>query len=82
MEIEGTLGKKKVGIHEIHMKEDAGKPIHNEWDDCSLTDYNRNSMLLIEIMSEPNMRSTDEMIAYLGRLRLIIQYLGISNCKL
>ena len=82
VEIETAGGKKKIGIHEIHMEEDAGKLIHDEWEDCSLVDYNRSGVPLIEIVSEPNMRSADEVIAYLEKLRLIIQYLGASDCKL
>ncbi len=75
-------GVKTVGIHEIHMEEDAGKLIHDEWEDCSLVDYNRSGVPLIEIVSEPDMRSAEEVIAYLEKLRLIIQYLGASDCKL
>ena len=83
VEIETESGaKKKVGIHEIHMEEDAGKLIHDEWEDCSLVDYNRSGVPLIEIVSEPDMRSADEVIAYLEKLRLMIQYLGASDCKL
>jgi len=82
VEIETAGGKKKIGIHEIHMEEDAGKLIHDEWEDCSLVDYNRSGVPLIEIVSEPDMRSADEVIAYLEKLRLIIQYLGASDCKL
>ena len=82
IEIETPAGKKVVGIHEIHMEEDAGKLIHDEWEDCSLVDYNRSGVPLIEIVSEPDMRSADEVIAYLYKLRLIIQYLGASDCKL
>lgn len=82
VEIETSSGKKRIGIHEIHMEEDAGKLIHDEWDDCSLVDYNRSGVPLIEIVSEPDMRSADEVIAYLEKLRLIIQYLGASDCKL
>lgn len=82
VEIETAAGKKKVGIHEIHMEEDAGKLIHDEWEDCSLVDYNRSGVPLIEIVSEPDMRSADEVIAYLEKLRLIIRYLGASDCKL
>lgn len=82
VEIETENGSKKVGIHEIHMEEDAGKLIHDEWEDCSLVDYNRSGVPLIEIVSEPDMRSADEVIAYLEKLRLIIQYLGASDCKL
>lgn len=75
-------GKKVVGIHEIHMEEDAGKLIHDEWEDASLVDFNRSGVPLIEIVSEPDMRSADEVIAYLEKLRMIIQYLGASDCKL
>ena len=75
-------GKKIIGIHEIHMEEDAGKLVHDEWEDCSLVDYNRSGVPLIEIVSEPDMRSAEEVIAYLEKLRLIIQYLGASDCKL
>ena len=83
VEIETESGiKKKVGIHEIHMEEDAGKLVHDEWEDCSLVDYNRSGVPLIEIVSEPDMRSAEEVIAYLEKLRLIIQYLGASDCKL
>lgn len=82
VEIETENGKKFVGIHEIHMEEDAGKLIHDEWDDCSLVDYNRSGVPLIEIVSEPDMRSAQEVIAYLEKLRMTIQYLGASDCKL
>ena len=82
VEIDTPDGTKKIGIHEIHMEEDAGKLIHDEWEDCTLVDYNRSGVPLIEIVSEPDMRSADEVIAYLEKLRLIIQYLGASDCKL
>ncbi|MDE6365291.1 MAG: Asp-tRNA(Asn)/Glu-tRNA(Gln) amidotransferase subunit GatB [Lachnospiraceae bacterium] len=82
VEIETSAGKKSVGIHEIHMEEDAGKLIHDEWEDCSLVDYNRSGVPLIEIVSEPDMRSAEEVIAYLEKLRMIVQYLGASDCKL
>ena len=82
VEIETENGKKLVGIHEIHMEEDAGKLIHDEWDDCSLVDYNRSGVPLIEIVSEPDMRSAQEVIAYLEKLRMTIQYLGASDCML
>ncbi len=76
------LKEKRIRIHEIHMEEDAGKLIHDEWEDCSLVDYNRSGVPLIEIVSEPDMRSSQEVIAYLEKLRLIVQYLGVSDCKL
>lgn len=73
---------KSVRIHEIHMEEDAGKLIHDDWEDVSYVDFNRSGVPLIEIVSEPDMRSAEEVIAYLEKLRLIIQYLGASDCKL
>ncbi len=82
VEIETAGGKKSIGIHEIHMEEDAGKLVHDDWADCSLVDYNRSGVPLIEIVSEPDMRSADEVIAYLEKLRTTIQYLGASDCKL
>ena len=82
IEIESGGGKKKVRIHEMHMEEDAGKLIHDAWDDTSLVDYNRSGVPLVEIVSEPDMRSADEVISYLEKLRMIIQYLGASDCKL
>ena len=74
--------EKEVRIHEIHMEEDAGKLVHDDWNDCSLVDYNRSGVPLIEIVSEPDMRSAEEVIAYLEKLRMTISYLGASDCKL
>ena len=82
VEIGTENGIKAIGIHEIHMEEDAGKMIHDECEDCSLVDYNRSGVPLIEIVSEPDMRSAEEVIAYLEKLRMLIQYLGASDCKL
>ena len=82
VEIETAAGKKTIGIHEIHMEEDAGKLVHDEWEDVSIVDYNRSGVPLIEIVSEPDMRSADEVIAYLEKLRCTMQYLGVSDCKL
>ena len=82
VDIETAEGPKSIGIHEIHMEEDAGTLIHDEWDDCTLVEFNRSGVPLIEIVSEPDMRSAEEVIAYLEKLRLIIQYLGASDCKL
>lgn len=82
VEITTDAGTKNIGIHEIHMEEDAGKLIHDEWDDCSYVDFNRSGVPLIEIVSEPDMRSADEVIAYLEKLKMLVQYLGASDCKL
>lgn len=80
--IETEVGQKTVRIHEIHMEEDAGKLIHDPWEDCTLVDYNRCGVPLIEIVSEPDMRSADEVIAYLEKLKLILQYMGVSDCRM
>lgn len=81
VEIETEGRKKKIGIFEIHMEEDAGKLIHS-MDGKTLVDYNRAGVPLIEIVSKPDMRNDKEVIAYLEKLRLLIQYLGASDCKL
>ena len=73
VEIDTPSGSKKVRIHEIHMEEDAGKLVHDEWEDVSIVDFNRSGVPLIEIVSEPDMRSAEEVIAYLESLRQIIQ---------
>ncbi len=82
IEIETKAGSKTIGIHEIHMEEDAGKLVHDDWEEISLVDYNRSGVPLIEIVSEPDMRSAEEVIAYLDKLRMMIQYLGASDCKM
>ena len=82
VEIECGDTKKKIRIHEMHMEEDAGKLVHDEWDDTSIVDFNRSGVPLVEIVSEPDMRSADEVLAYLEKLRMIIRYLGASDCKL
>ena len=74
--------QKRIGIHEIHMEEDAGKLIHDPWDDCTLVDYNRCGVPLLEIVSEPDFRSATEAIAYLTKLKSILEYLGVSDCKM
>lgn len=72
--------EKKIGIHEIHMEEDAGKLIHSS--DCTLIDYNRCGVPLLEIVSKPDMNSSEEVIAYLEKLKAILQYLNVSDCKM
>lgn len=78
-----TIGNgKTVRIHEMHMEEDAGKLIHEEATGCSLVDYNRSGVPLIEIVSEPDMETAEEVIAYLEKFRMLCRYLEISDCKL
>lgn len=82
VDIETEAGPRRVGIHEIHMEEDAGKLTHDPWEDMSLVDYNRGGVPLLEIVTEPDLRSADETIAYLEKLKATLQYLGVSDCKM
>lgn len=71
--------KKKIGITRIHMEEDAGKSIHDFSDDDSLIDFNRCGVPLIEIVSEPDIRSIEEATAYLNKVKQILVYLEIND---
>ena len=73
---------KTIRIHEMHMEEDAGKLVHDPWLDQTRADYNRCGVPLIEIVTEPDFRSADEVIAYLEKLKETLQYLGVSDCKM
>lgn len=74
--------EKRIGVTRIHIEEDAGKLIHDESFDGSLVDFNRCGVPLIEIVSEPDIRSSEEAKAYLDTIRQILQYLDISDCKM
>lgn len=75
-------GKKKVRIKEIHMEEDAGKLIHDPWSDSTLVDYNRCGVPLLEIVSEPDISSAEEAVEYIEKLRAILQFIDVSDCKM
>ena len=81
IEIEVDGKKKKIGITRLHMEEDAGKLTHGD-DGYSYVDYNRQGTPLIEIVSEPDIRTPDEAYAYLEKLRNIIQFTGVSDVKM
>ena len=81
LDIETESGKKRIGITRIHIEEDAGKLTHVEGHG-TLIDCNRCGVPLIEIVSEPDMRSAEEAKAYLQKLRAIILYTGVSDCKM
>ncbi|MDQ0176061.1 Asp-tRNA(Asn)/Glu-tRNA(Gln) amidotransferase subunit GatB [Bacillus chungangensis] len=81
IEIEVDGKKKKIGITRIHLEEDAGKLTHTK-DGYSLVDLNRQGTPLIEIVSEPDIRTPEEAYAYLEKLKSIIQYTGVSDCKM
>ena len=76
------IGDKTIRIHEIHMEEDAGKLTHDSETGLSHADYNRCGVPLIEIVTEPDFRNADEVISYLEHLKLTLQYLGVSDCKM
>ena len=79
LDIELEEGTKRVGITRIHMEEDAGKSSHVAGKPYSLVDLNRAGVPLVEIVSEPDMRHPDEVVAYLKELRSIVVYLGICD---
>jgi aspartyl-tRNA(Asn)/glutamyl-tRNA(Gln) amidotransferase subunit B len=80
IEIEVNDYTKRIGITRIHLEEDAGKLSHGNG--YSLVDYNRQGTPLVEIVSEPDIRTADEAYAYLEKLKSIIQYTGVSDCKM
>ncbi|GAA0177989.1 Asp-tRNA(Asn)/Glu-tRNA(Gln) amidotransferase subunit GatB [Clostridium sediminicola] len=82
VEIETEEGKKSIRINRIHMEEDAGKLVHMEYEPYTLIDYNRVGVPLIEIVTEPDLRSVEEAVAFLRTLKGILEYAGISDCKM
>ena len=81
VEIEVDGVKKKIGITRVHLEEDAGKLTHTS-EGYSLVDLNRAGTPLIEIVSEPDIRTPDEAYAFLEKVRSIIQFTGVSDCKM
>jgi aspartyl-tRNA(Asn)/glutamyl-tRNA(Gln) amidotransferase subunit B len=75
-------GEKRIGITRAHMEEDAGKLMHDDNGPFSYVDLNRTGTPLLEIVSEPDIRSPDEAYEYLVTLRRIIKYLGVSDCNM
>ena len=80
IDLDGT--KKRIGITRIHIEEDAGKLIHDKWGTGSLVDYNRCGVPLIEIVSEPDMRSAEEVKLYLEKVKSILEYTEVSDCRM
>lgn len=79
IEVESDLGRRRIGINRIHLEDDAGKLIHDEHRPVSFVDLNRTGTPLIEIVSEPDIRSPEEASAYLKKIRQLVRYLGISD---
>ena len=82
IEIEVSGVRKKIGITRIHIEEDAGKLMHDEWETGTLVDYNRCGVPLIEIVSEPDMRSPEEARAFVENVKAILEYLNVCDCKM
>ncbi len=82
VEIETAKGKKAIRIKQIHMEEDAGKLVHDDWTDTTLVDFNRTSVPLIEIVSQPDLSSAEEVVAYLERLRSLLRFAKVSECRM
>ena len=82
VEIETDEGKKKIGLTRIHIEEDAGKLNHDEFGGGTLVDLNRAGVPLIEIVSEPDLRSKEEVEQYLKNLKAILEYIEVSDCKM
>ncbi|MGI9318845.1 MAG: Asp-tRNA(Asn)/Glu-tRNA(Gln) amidotransferase subunit GatB, partial [bacterium] len=79
IEIETSNGSKTIGITRAHLEEDAGKSLHENFDGHSGIDLNRAGTPLLEIVSEPDMRSAEEAVAYLRKLHSLVRYLGVSD---
>ena len=82
VEIEADGSSKTINIREIHMEEDAGKLIHDSKSGNTQMDFNRCGVPLLEIVSQPDFRTSGEVIAYLEKLRETLLYLGVSDCKM
>ena len=82
VEIETKAGKKKINLKQMHIEEDAGKLVHTPYSSFSMMDYNRGGVPLIEVVSMPDFRNSDEVIAYLQKLKSLFVYAGVSDCKM
>ncbi len=81
VEVKTKDGISKIGIKQIHMEEDAGKLVHDDWADVSYVDFNRTSVPLIEIVTHPDFHSADEVLAYLEMLKSMFRFGNISECE-
>jgi aspartyl-tRNA(Asn)/glutamyl-tRNA(Gln) amidotransferase subunit B len=82
IEIETAAGKKNITLKQIHIEEDAGKLVHDSRTGKTLVDFNRTSVPLVEIVSNPDFRSSEEVVAYLEKLRLLLSFANVSDCKM
>lgn len=82
VEIETSKGKKNIRIKQIHMEEDAGKLVHDIREDTTHVDFNRTSVPLIEIVSQPDLSSAEEVEAYLERIKTLLRYARVAECEM
>lgn len=81
VDVPTKFGTSRIGIKQIHMEEDAGKLVHDDWADVTYVDFNRTSVPLIEIVSKPDFRSAEEVLGYLEKLKAMLRFGGISECE-
>ena len=81
VDVPTKYGTSRIGIKQIHMEEDAGKLVHDDWADVTYVDFNRTSVPLIEIVSKPDFRSAEEVLNYLDKLKSMLRFAGISECE-
>ncbi len=82
VKIQTSKGEKDIRIKQIHMEEDAGKLVHDDWTNTTFVDFNRTSVPLIEIVSQPDLSSAEEVVAYLERLRSLLRFAKVSECRM
>ena len=82
VDIETEAGNKRITLKQIHVEEDAGKLVHDSRTNTTLVDYNRTSVPLVEIVSNPDFRTAEEVTAYLEKLRALLSFAGVSDCKM
>ena len=82
VDIETTEGGRRITLKQIHVEEDAGKLVHDPYTHSSLVDFNRTSVPLVEIVSNPDFRTAEEVVAYLEKLRSLLSFAGVSDCRM
>ncbi|MFU0800822.1 MAG: Asp-tRNA(Asn)/Glu-tRNA(Gln) amidotransferase subunit GatB [Xylanivirga thermophila] len=80
IDVDGEI--RRIRIRQIHLEEDAGKLIHDQWDMGTMVDYNRAGVPLIEIVSQPDLRSAEEARIFLEKIKSILEYIEVSDCKM
>lgn len=81
VDVDSRGGTRRIRIKQIHMEEDAGKLVHDDWADVTYVDFNRTSVPLIEIVSRPDFRSAEEVLSYLEKLKSMLRFGGVSECE-